>query len=173
MPWACFDNTLFFTEIIWTGVWGALHWSEGLQAETEGMCLFIRRCSRSISFYLHHTPHANIKLYKDDMLGLIRDPFLTQHSFCTTSQGNQSGWENQSKQWVKHGFSEQVSCFPLPSLLLITYWVGQKVHSGSSIWCYGKTQMNILAKPIVIGKFFKVVFKFSPLLNGDNDVIFF
>ena len=101
MSWACFDNILFFTEIIWTGIGGALHWSEGLQADTEGICLFIRRCSRSISFYLHHSPHANIKLYKDDMLGLIRDPFLTQHSFCTKSQGNQSWWENQSIQWVK------------------------------------------------------------------------
>ena len=30
------------------------------------------------------------------------------------------------------------------------YWVGKKVHSGSSITSYGKNQMNLLANPINI-----------------------
>ena len=35
------------------------------------------------------------------------------------------------------------------SSCLLTYWVGQKLHSGFSITSYGKIQQNILANPVL------------------------
>ena len=34
--------------------------------------------------------------------------------------------------------------------LYIMYWVGQIVHLGFFIQCYGKTQMNCLANPVIL-----------------------
>ena len=39
-----------------------------------------------------------------------------------------------------------VDCYSV--LIVLIYWVGQEVHSGFSVRCYGKTQMNFLANPI-------------------------
>ena len=46
-----------------------------------------------------------------------------------------------------------------PDHIFFKYWVGQKIHLGFPVWCYGKTQVNFLANTIyLIGAGDKVYF---------------
>ena len=91
-------------------------------------------------------------------------PCCNNQNCLQTLQSLGGGWRGgSSHDWLQAMVSGPKAKQPNAKLCRpeqeIKYWVGQKVHLGFSVRCYGKTQTNSLATPTYIYfKAFKIFF---------------
>ena len=70
-----------------------------------------------------------------------------QYFFLSITEWNSSFVNIPQSVWLLSCW--RLNCFNLNCFHLGTlYWIGQKVHLGFSIRCYGKTSMTFLANPM-------------------------